>query len=541
MKNQLENCFDMNEKQMKCLLESTNAIPWVIDWATKEFSYIGPQIEKLLGYPRDSWVDASVWSERIHPEDRERVVNYCISQSEDGEDHYADYRALTKDGSVVWIRDIVHVVREQGVTKEITGFMFNITESKLVEEELAFSKKSLELSNFILEKLAAGEALNNILDILTLGAEKNIEGAFASILLLDDSGTRLFDGSTPSYSQEIRDAYNGLAIGPLAASCGTAAYTKQIVCVEDISTDPRWAKYKDFASSHGLKSCHSAPILGSNGTVFGTFALAFKEFKSLTDIEFEILQTSAHIAALAIEQKRSEENLQIYAQELEDFIAIASHDFQAPLKMIKDFSDRLKSEIPESDDRPQNYLDQIQSAASKMNNLVVDLQVFSKLESKDNFFKTIDLKEVIERVLEELADRIVFTKGQVNVKNLPALEADPVQMQQLFSNIIDNALKFHREEEAPVVNLAASFDENGNYVISIEDNGIGIDKRNADRIFKPFKRAHERSKYEGSGIGLAICKKIVSRHGGNITFENKPTHGVTFHITLPVKQNHHSV
>ena len=435
----------------------------------------------------------------------------------------------------------MHVVREQGVTKEITGFMFEITESKCVEDELAFSKKSLELSNFVLEKLAAGEALKNIFDVLTLGAEKNVNGAFASILLLDDSGTRLFDGSTPSFSQEIRDAFSGLVIGPLVASCGTAAYTKQIVSVEDISTDSRWTKYRDFASSHGLKSCHSAPILGSNGTVLGTFALTFKESKCLTDIEFEILQTSAHIAALAIEQKRNEESVQIYAQELEDFVAIASHDFQVPLKMIKDFSDRLKSEIPEADSRSHNYLDRIQAASSEMKKLVVDLQVFSKLESKDNFFKTIDLKEVIERVLEELADRIVFTKGQVNVKNLPALEADPVQMQQLFSNIIDNALKFHRGGVAPVVNLEASFDENGDYVISIEDNGIGISKRFTDRIFKPFERAHERSEYEGSGIGLAICKKIVSRHGGNITFKNKPTHGVTFYITLPVKQNHHSV
>ena len=220
--------------------------------------------------------------------------------------------------------------REQGVTKEITGFMFDITESKCVEDELAFSKKSLELSNFVLEKLAAGEALKNIFDVLTLGAEKNISGAFASILLLDDSGTRLFDGSTPSFSQELRDAFNGLVIGPLAASCGTAAYTKQIISVSDISVDPRWGKFKDFASTHGLKSCHSAPILGSNGTVFGTFALTFKETKCLTDIEFEILQASAHIAALAIEQKRNEESIQIYAQELEDFVAIASHDFQLP-------------------------------------------------------------------------------------------------------------------------------------------------------------------------------------------------------------------
>ena len=537
MKNQSDNIFNMNEKQMRCLLESTNAIPWVIDWVTKEFSYIGPQIEKLLGYPRQSWVDAGVWAERIHPDDRERVVNYCISQSDNGEDHYADYRALADNGGIVWIRDIVHVVREQGVTKEITGFMFDITERKRVEEELAFSKKSLEQSNSVLEKLATGESLTTIFDSLTLGAEQNVKGAFASILLLDDSGTRLFDGSTPSFSQEVRDAFNGLVIGPMAASCGSAAYSKQMVSVEDISTDPKWVKYKEFACSHGLKSCHSAPILGSNGTVFGTFALTFKVSKTPTEIELDILRTSAHIAALAIEQKRNEESIQIYAQELEDFVSIAAYDFQEPLKIINNFSDQLKSKIPATDDQSKNYLERIHTAATKMKKLVGDLQEFSKLDSKDKNFKSIDLKKVVERVLEDLEDSIIFTQGQVNIVNMPTLEADPIQMHQLFLNMIDNALKFHRGGAAPVVKLDTSFEDNGRYIISIEDNGIGIDKRYADRIFKPFERVHERSAYEGSGIGLPICKKIVNRHGGHISFENKPTNGVTFYITLPAKQN----
>lgn len=537
MNNQFKNFSNMNEKQMRFLLESTNAIPWVIDWASKEFSYIGPQIEKLLGYPRQSWVDAKIWAERIHPDDRERVVNYCISQSENGDDHFADYRAIAENGSIVWIRDIVHVVREQGVTKEITGFMFDITERKIVEEELAFSKKSLEQSNSVLEKLAEGDSLTKIFEALTLGTEQNVKGTFASILLLDDSGTRLFDGSTPSFSQEVRDAFNGLVIGPLAASCGTAAYTKKIVSVENISTDPRWAKYKDFACTHGLKSCHSAPIIGSNGTVFGTFAMTFKVPKRLTDIEMEILRSSAHIAALAIEQKRNEESIQIYAQELEDFVSIASHDFQEPLGIIKDFTDRLKSKIPADNDRSQNYLERIQAACSKMKKLVVDLQEFSKLDEKDKYFESIDLKKVVERVLENLEDKIIFTQGQVNIKNLPTLEADPIQMYQLFLNMIDNALKFHRGGIAPVVKLDASCEENGKCVISIEDNGIGIDKRYAGLIFKPFERVHERSAYEGSGIGLTICKKIVTRHGGQITFKNKPTNGVTFYITLPAKQD----
>lgn len=121
----------------KTLLESTKAIPWKIHWHTKQFDYIGPQIEALLGWPQHSWTSAMDWIERIHPEDRDYTVNFCVSQSESGVDHEADYRALKADGSYVWIRDVVHVIRdEHGVTTDLIGFMFDISERKRMEEEL---------------------------------------------------------------------------------------------------------------------------------------------------------------------------------------------------------------------------------------------------------------------------------------------------------------------------------------------------------------------------------------------------------------------
>ena len=121
----------------KTLLESTKAIPWKINWRTKQFDYIGPQIEALLGWPQGSWLGAMDWIERIHPEDRDYTVNFCVSQSEEGADHEADYRALKADGSYVWIRDVVHVIRdENGVTTDLVGFMFDISERKKMEEDL---------------------------------------------------------------------------------------------------------------------------------------------------------------------------------------------------------------------------------------------------------------------------------------------------------------------------------------------------------------------------------------------------------------------
>lgn len=129
----------------RTLVESTKAIPWTIDWASKTFSYIGPQIGPLLGWAPESWVTVDHWAERMHPEDRQRVVDFCVSQSLAGVDHEADYRAMTRDGQYVWIRDVVHVVRDaDGNVTSLVGFMFDITQRKRDEEKLAELQKTLE-------------------------------------------------------------------------------------------------------------------------------------------------------------------------------------------------------------------------------------------------------------------------------------------------------------------------------------------------------------------------------------------------------------
>lgn len=140
--------FALDHDVYKTLLESTRAIPWKIDWATMRFGYIGPQIAGLLGWAQDSWITVQDWAERIHPDDRERVVQFCVAQSQAGVDHEADYRALTCDGGYVWIRDVVHVVRnDEGVVESLVGFMFDISERKQAEEQLLKLQRELtELS-----------------------------------------------------------------------------------------------------------------------------------------------------------------------------------------------------------------------------------------------------------------------------------------------------------------------------------------------------------------------------------------------------------
>lgn len=176
----------VDEAFYKTLLESTKAIPWRIDWATMEFSYIGPQIEELLGWAQDSWVSVNDWADRMHPEDREKTVSYCVSQSESGLDHEADYRALTRDGGYAWIRDVVHVVRkDNGEVDSLVGFMFDISARKKVEEQLLALQKELEELSFRdgLTGTANRRMFDSVLELEWTDARRN--GQPLSLIMLD--------------------------------------------------------------------------------------------------------------------------------------------------------------------------------------------------------------------------------------------------------------------------------------------------------------------------------------------------------------------
>jgi len=169
----------------KTLLESTKAIPWRIDWKTMTFSYIGPQIESLMGWKQDSWVGVNDWVERMHPDDRAYVVEFCVSQSRAGVDHEADYRALTRNGEYVWIRDVVHVVRKDGEVEALVGFMFDISERKKTEEHLLRLQKQLEEYSFQdgLTGIANRRMFDTVLEREWSSAQRS--GAPLSVIVLD--------------------------------------------------------------------------------------------------------------------------------------------------------------------------------------------------------------------------------------------------------------------------------------------------------------------------------------------------------------------
>jgi PAS domain S-box-containing protein len=222
-------------------------------------------------------------------------------------------------------------------------------------------------------------------------------------------------------------------------------------------------------------------------------------------------------------------------KELEEFSSIASHDLQEPLRKIILFGDRVSATISKKNLKGKDYLNRMQNAAAGMQLLIEGILKYTLVKTKPNLFKAVNFNNIMQEVLVDLETRIHKLKGIVNVGDLPTITADPVQMHQLFLNLIGNALKFHRDGVAPVVEVNALHEGDGQHIITVEDNGIGIDDAHLERIFRPLERLHGRNEYEGTGIGLSICDKIVSRHGGEIAVKKNEEGGVTFIITLPMK------
>jgi PAS domain S-box-containing protein len=253
------------------------------------------------------------------------------------------------------------------------------------------------------------------------------------------------------------------------------------------------------------------------------------------------------------ERERGERELKVYADKLEisnrdlhDFAFIASHDMQEPLRKIQTFAHLIKDKHAGTlDSTGRDLFERITRAAKRMSEMIKGLLEFSRTGRSSNPFTTTDLTLLVREVMSDIEVLIEESGARIEVGDLPAIEADPIQMRQLFQNIIINSLKFHGEEN-PVIKIYAKpggvyregddRPEGKAYQVFVEDNGIGFDEQFLDRIFALFQRLHGMSAYGGAGMGLAICRKIVERHNGCITATSSPGDGATFIVTLPEKQ-----
>ncbi len=279
------------------------------------------------------------------------------------------------------------------------------------------------------------------------------------------------------------------------------------------------------------------PLHDQNEEIVGLVGIG-RDITERKQVEEELRSSEGKLRQFTTQLERSN-------RELQDFAYVASHDLQEPLRKIVVFGERLKEKGEQLDTEARDFLERMQKAASRMQTLINDLLTFSRLTTKARPFTQVDLAEVAREVVTDLEGRIEMVKGRVELGTLPLLEAESLQMRQLLQNLIGNALKFRKLDVPPVVKVAAEIitgpspDDGPEATrklcrLTVSDNGIGFDEKYLDRIFNVFQRLHSRNEYEGTGMGLAIARKIALFHHGEITAKSKPGEGTTFIVTLPV-------
>ena len=414
------------------------------------------------------------------------------------------------------------VLAEQGRLEEKLSKL--TTEKTALEEELnrrnqaekALKQKRLELesSKSVLELHV--QARNEALQSLQRRYEMILNSAGEGICGLDLEGRATFINPTVA-------KLTGWRVEELVGKPENEIFVSDQDNREGLSADERILHRKD--GSRFPVEFVKTPI-NENGRTVGSVVV----FKDIT--ERKRVQDS--LARKAAELARSN-------AELEQFAFVASHDLQEPLRKIQAFGDRLKvrCQSVESADI-QDYLERMQSAAARMRNLINDLLAFSRVIRSSEPFVPVDLNQITKEVLGDLEVRIEKSGARVEFDTLPTIEADPLQMRQLMLNLLSNALKFQSSGAIPLIRITATtltpIATEPLCELRVQDNGIGFDEKYMDKIFAVFQRLHGRTEYEGTGVGLAVCRRIVDRHHGTITARSEPGKGATFIVTVPVKQ-----
>ncbi|MGE5401553.1 MAG: PAS domain S-box protein, partial [Ignavibacteriales bacterium] len=482
LKNSLEE-QDRNQRRFERAEALAHVGSWVID-SEKEKMELSEEMTRILGIdPAKTELSPGDYLSLVHPDDYDRLSKAYTEYYSGNKVLDIDYRIIRPDGRIRFIHGISGPeLNEHGVAVRRYGAAMDITDQKLAEESLNAALRQLK---FHVENspLAVIE-FNNRYQIIqwSHNAEK-IFGWKAEEVI----GKQI--GEFKWVHEEDAERVAQLSANMLASKKTSNLHTN-----------------RNYRKDGSVITCewYNSALVDPNGDLISVFSLVLDITERKHAEEF-LKQT---LDAL----KRSN-------TDLEQFAYIASHDLQEPLRMVSNFAKLLSRRYKDKlDERANEYIEFMVDGSKRMQSLISDLLMYARVTTKAQPMVPVDLNKIMEDVLKDLKITILEKKARIGYEELPEINADPVQIRQLFQNLITNAIKFKAEDD-PEIQIQAEMKQK-EWLFSVKDNGIGISPEYYERIFVIFQRLHEREKYSGTGIGLALCKKIVEYHGGRIWVES---------------------
>jgi two-component system CheB/CheR fusion protein len=509
-----------SEERFRLVSKATNDSIW--DWnLTNNTVWWSDNFYNIYGYSPDRESSSrTFWLEKVHPDDRARVqesisraVNTKQSQWSEG------YRLLRADGTYAHILDRGYLLQDEYATPyRMLGSMLDVTSLKAAEEQAVMS---MEEKRFLAESMP----------LILWTAWPNGEINFVN---------QQFTTYTGLTMEKIRDAGWESILHPDDVPVWSRTWNNALRKKEDFVLEVRIRRNDGQYHWFLLRTRVQKDLSGTAMLWVGTNT-DIHEQKMLAEVMEQRVQERTNAL-----QKANYE-LESSNAELQQYAFVASHDLKEPLRKIHMFGNMLRERYQDQmEEKAVDYLNRIINSSSRMTNLINDLLRFSRL-SQMNFFEKVPLETIIREILSDLEVLIQEKNAIVTVGQMPTIEAVPSQIRQVFQNLLSNAFKFSRKDVQPMISIMANriaekkfdsiADPEGPYAcITITDNGIGFDEKYLDKIFVLFQRLHTKDKYEGTGIGLAVTRKIIEKHHGIITAHSREKEGATFTIILPVKQ-----
>ena len=505
-------------ERLSLATEGTKLATWDLNLKTSNIIF-SPRLALIYGYDENVVLTHEELRNQIHPDDRKSIVEPAFAKALETGIYFYEARLIHQDESIHWIRTQGKVYyNEEHEPVRMLGTMMDITEQKESDMALRTSEgKFRTLADSMPQLVWTGDA-NGHLNYF-------------------NQSVYTFSGLSP---KEIKEEGWLQIVHPEDRERNLKKWSEALNSGKDFIIEHRFQRYDGEYRWQLSRAIPQKDIDGVIRMWVGTSTDIHDSKLFIDALESKVAQRTHELTVINDELVRTN-------MELAQFAYVASHDLQEPLRKIQTFASRILETELNLSERGRDYFGRMQASSTRMQQLITDLLAFSRANAVEKHFEKTDLNLVLANVKEQLNDTIQLKNAVIIADNLPVMNIIVYQFEQLFTNLIANALKFTKQNATPILHITCGI-VTGREVEEIEtgldslfryiafsDNGIGFEDQYKDRIFQVFQRLHTRNNYDGTGIGLAICKKIVENHRGIITASGRPDEGATFTIYIPVQ------